>query len=113
LPSDSRAIIRPLAVTTAIRSEVLPDVPTVGDFVPGYEASSWYGVGAPKNTPADIVDTLNKAVNAGLADPKMKARLANFDGIALAGSPADFGKLMVDETEKLGKVVRVAHMKAE
>jgi tripartite-type tricarboxylate transporter receptor subunit TctC len=105
--------IRPLAVTTAIRSEVLPDVPTVGDFVPGYEASSWYGVGAPKNTPAEIVDTLNKAVNAGLADPKMKARLANFDGITLAGSPADFGKLMVDETEKLGKVVRAAHMKAE
>jgi tripartite-type tricarboxylate transporter receptor subunit TctC len=76
--------IRPLAVTTAIRSEVLPDLPTVGDFVPGYEASSWYGVGAPKNTPAAIIDALNKEINEGLADPKMKAKLANFDGIALA-----------------------------
>jgi tripartite-type tricarboxylate transporter receptor subunit TctC len=105
--------IRPLAVTTAIRSEVLPELPTVGDFVPGYEASSWYGVGAPKNTPAEIVDALNKEINAGLADPKMKAKFANFDGIALAGSPADFGKLMADETEKLGKVIRAAQLKVE
>jgi tripartite-type tricarboxylate transporter receptor subunit TctC len=105
--------IRPLAVTTAIRSEVLPDLPTVGDFVPGYEASSWYGVGAPKNTPAAIIDALNKEINAGLADPKMKAKLANFDGIALAGSPTDFGKFMADETEKLSKVIRAAHLKVE
>jgi tripartite-type tricarboxylate transporter receptor subunit TctC len=105
--------IRPLAVTTAVRSEVLPDVPTVGDFVPGYEASSWYGVGAPKNTPAEIVEALNKQINAGLADSKMKARLADFDGIALAGSPADFGKFIADETEKLSKVIRAAHLKVE
>jgi tripartite-type tricarboxylate transporter receptor subunit TctC len=105
--------IRPLAVTTAIRSEVLPDIPTVAEFVPGYEASSWYGVGAPKNTPAEIVDKLNKEINAGLADPKMKARLADFDGVALAGSPADFGKFFANETEKLGKVVRAANIKAE
>jgi tripartite-type tricarboxylate transporter receptor subunit TctC len=105
--------IRPLAVTTSIRSEVLPDLPTVGDFVPGYEASSWYGVGAPKGTPAAIIDALNKEINAGLADPKMKAKLANFDGIALAGSPADFGKFMADETEKLNKVIRAAHLKVE
>jgi tripartite-type tricarboxylate transporter receptor subunit TctC len=105
--------IRPMAVTTAIRSEVLPDLPTVGDFVPGYEASSWYGVGAPKNTPAAIIDALNKEINAGLADPKMKAKLANFDAIALAGSPADFGKFMADETEKLSKVIRAAHLKVE
>jgi tripartite-type tricarboxylate transporter receptor subunit TctC len=105
--------IRPLAVTTAIRSEVLPDLPTVGDFVPGYEASSWYGVGAPKNTPAAIIDALNKEINAGLVDPKMKAKLANFDGIALAGSPADFGKFMAGETEKLSKVIRAAHLKVE
>jgi tripartite-type tricarboxylate transporter receptor subunit TctC len=105
--------IRPLAVTTAIRSEVLADLPTVGDFVPGYEASSWYGVGAPKNTPAAIIDALNKEINAGLADPEMKAKLANFDGIALAGSPTDFGKFMADETEKLSKVIRAAHLKVE
>ena len=105
--------IRPLAVTTSIRSEVLPDLPAVGDFVPGYEASSWYGVGAPKDTPAAIIDALNKEINAGLADPKMKAKLANFDGIALATSPADFGKFMGDETEKLGEVIRAAHLKVE
>ena len=105
--------IRPLAVTTAMRSEVLPDLPTVGDFVPGYEASSWYGVGAPKNTPVAIIDALNKEINAGLADPEMKAKLANFDGIALTGSPTDFGKFMADETEKLSKVIRAAHLKVE
>jgi tripartite-type tricarboxylate transporter receptor subunit TctC len=105
--------IRPLAVTTAIRSEALPDIPTVGEFVPGYESSSWYGVGAPKNAPAEIVDKLNREINAGLADPKMKARLADFDGLALAGSPADFGKFIADETEKLGKVIRAANIKAE
>ena len=99
--------LRALAVTTATRSEALPDVPTVGDFVPGYEASAWYGIGAPKNTPAEIIEKLNKEINAALADPKMKARLADLGGTVLAGSPADFGKLIADETEKWGKVIRV------
>ena len=98
--------LRALAVTTATRSEVLPDLPTVGDFVPGYEASTWFGIGAPKNTPAEIVDRLNKEINAGLADPKMKARLADLGGTVLPGSPADFGKLIADETEKWAKVVK-------
>ena len=98
--------LRALAVTTATRSEALPDVPTVGEFVPGFEASAWYGVGAPKKTPAEIVDRLNKEINAGLADPKIKARLADLGGMVLAGSPADFGKLIADETEKWGKVVK-------
>ena len=105
--------LRALAVTTATRSEALPDIPTVGDFVPGYEASDWYGIGAPKNTPAEIVDKLNKEINAGLADPKMKARLADLGGTVLAGSPADFGKLIAEETEKWGKVIRAANIKAE
>ena len=105
--------LRALAVTTATRSEALPDIPTVGEFVPGYEASSWFGIGAPKNTPAEIVDKLNKEINAGLADPKMKARLADLGGTVLAGSPADFGKLIADETEKWGKVIRAANIKAE
>jgi tripartite-type tricarboxylate transporter receptor subunit TctC len=82
--------LRALAVTTATRSETLPDLPTVGEFVPGYETSQWYGVGVPKNTPAEIVDKLNKEVNAGLVDPKLKARVADLGGIALAGSPVDF-----------------------
>ena len=85
----------------------------MGDFVPGYEASAWYGVGAPKNTPAEIVEKLNKEINAGLADPKMKARLADLGGTVLAGSPADFGKLIADETEKWAKVIRAANIKAE
>ena len=105
--------LRALAVTTATRSEVLPDIPTVGEFVPGYEASFWTGIGAPKNTPAEIVDKLNKEINAALADPKMKARLAELGGTALPGSPADFGKLIADETEKWGKVIRAANIKAE
>ena len=105
--------LRALAVTTATRSEALPDIPTVGEFVPGYEASAWYGVGAPKNTPAEIVEKLNKEINAGLADPKIKARLADLGGTALPGSPADFGKLIADETEKWGKVIRAANIKAE
>ena len=105
--------LRALAVTTATRSEALPDIPTVGEFVPGYEASAWYGIGAPKNTPAEIVDKLNKEINAGLADPKMKARLADLGGTVLAGSPADFGKLIADETEKWGKVIRAANIKPE
>jgi tripartite-type tricarboxylate transporter receptor subunit TctC len=105
--------LRPLAVTTATRFEALPDVPTVGDSLPGYEASGWYGVGAPKNTPAEIVDKLNKEINAALADPKMKAQLADLGGTVLALSPAEFGKLIVEETEKWGKVIRAANIKAE
>jgi len=105
--------LRALAVATATRSEALPDVPTVGEFVPGYEASSWSGVGAPKATPAEIVDKLNKEINAGLADPKMKARLADLGGTVLPGPPSDFGKLIAEETEKWAKVVRFAGIKAE
>ena len=105
--------LRALAVTTATRSDVLPDVPTVGEFVPGYQSSAWLGLGVPRNTPADMVDKLNKEVNAGLADPKLKARLADVGGAVLAGSPADFGKLIADETEKWGKVVKFAGIKAE
>jgi tripartite-type tricarboxylate transporter receptor subunit TctC len=105
--------LRALAVTTTRRSEAVPDIPTVAEFVPGYEASSWYGVGAPKATPAEIVEKLNKEINAGLADPKIKARLADLGGNVLALSPADFGKLIADETEKWGKVIRAANIKAE
>src|SRR6516164_9676702 len=105
--------LRALAVTTATRSEELPDVPTVGEFVPGYEASSWYGLGAPKATPAEIVDKLNTEVNAALADPKMKARLADLGGTPLLGSPADFGKLIAEETEKWAKVVKFSGPKAD
>ena len=94
--------LRALAVTTATRSQALPDVPTVGEFVPGYEASSIFGLGAPKNTPAEIIDKLNKEINAGLADPKIKARLADLDSTALVGSPADFAKFIAEETEKWG-----------
>ena len=85
----------------------------MAEFVPGYEASAWFGIGAPKNTPAEIVDKLNKEINAGLADPKMKARLADLGGTVLAGSPADFGKLIAEETEKWAKVIRAANIKAE
>jgi tripartite-type tricarboxylate transporter receptor subunit TctC len=105
--------LRALAVTSATRWEGLPDIPTVGDFVPGYEASAWFGVGAPRNTPAEIVDGLNKEINAGLADPKLKARLAGLGGTVLAGSPADFGKLIADETEKWAEVIRAANIKPE
>jgi tripartite-type tricarboxylate transporter receptor subunit TctC len=105
--------LRVLAVTTATRSEALPDIPTVGEFVPGYEASSVYGLGAPKNTPTEIVDKLNREINAALADPKLKARLADVGGDVLALSPADFGKLIADETEKWSKVIRAANIKAE
>jgi tripartite-type tricarboxylate transporter receptor subunit TctC len=86
---------------------------SVGEFLPGYEASNWYGVGIPKNTPAEIIDKLNKEINAGLADPKMKARLADFGGAPLVGSPADFGKLIADDTEKWGKVIRAANIQPE
>ena len=105
--------LRALAVTTATRSEALPDVPTVGEFVPGYEASAWYGVGVPKKAPADVVDKLNAAINAGLADPKLKARLAEMGGTVLPGSAADFGKILADETEKWAKVIKVAGIKPE
>jgi tripartite-type tricarboxylate transporter receptor subunit TctC len=105
--------LRALAVTTATRSGALPDLPTVGDFVPGYEAPTWYGVGAPKNTPAEIVEKLNNEINAGLADPKLKARLADVGGDVLALSPADFAKLIAEETEKWGKVVRAANIKPD
>jgi tripartite-type tricarboxylate transporter receptor subunit TctC len=100
--------LRPLAVTTTTRSDALPEVPTLGEFVPGYEASAWFGIGAPKNTPAAVIDRLNREINLALADPKMKARLADLGGTVLAGSPADFGKLIVDETEKWAKVVKLS-----
>jgi tripartite-type tricarboxylate transporter receptor subunit TctC len=105
--------LRALAVTSARRSEVLPDLPTVGEFVPGYEASFWYGVGVPKNTPAEIVHQLNKEINAALSDPKMLARLSELEASPIAGSPADFGKLIAEETEKWGKVVKFAGIKAD
>jgi tripartite-type tricarboxylate transporter receptor subunit TctC len=105
--------LRALAVTTATRSELLPDIPTMGEFVPGYEASGWFGVGAPKATPAEIVEKLNKEINAGLADPKIKARLADLGGAVLALSPAGFEKLIADETEKWTKVVKFAGIKPD
>src|SRR5262245_10248667 len=105
--------LRALAVTTVTRSDVLPDLPTVGEFVPGYEASAWFGIGAPKATPAEIVDELNKEVNAALDDPKMKARLADLGGVALPGSPDEFGKLIADEIEKWAKVIKFAGIKAD
>jgi tripartite-type tricarboxylate transporter receptor subunit TctC len=105
--------LRPLAVTSARRSELLPDLPTVGDFVPGYETNAWAGVGGPKSTPAEIIDRLNKEINAGLADPKIKAQLADLGGTPLPGSPADFAKLIADDTEKWAKVIRAANIKAE
>jgi tripartite-type tricarboxylate transporter receptor subunit TctC len=105
--------LRALAVTTTTRSEVLPDIPTVSEFVPGYEASQWYGIGAPKDTPPDVVATLNKEINAALADPKLRARLADLGGIPTPMTPAEFAKLIADETEKWGKVVRTGNIKAE
>jgi tripartite-type tricarboxylate transporter receptor subunit TctC len=105
--------LRPLAVTTATRWEGLPDLPTIGEFLPGFEASAWNGLGAPRNTPAKIIDTLNKEINAALADPTMKARLVDLGGAVLAGSPADLGKLIADETEKWGKVIKFAGIKPQ
>jgi tripartite-type tricarboxylate transporter receptor subunit TctC len=102
-----------LAVTSAKRSEVLPDIPTVGDFVPGYEGTGWQGVGAPKNTPAEIIDMLNKEINAGLADPRMKARIAALGGTVFASSPAEFGTFIADYTEKWAKVIRAANIKLQ
>jgi hypothetical protein len=108
---DSRIALRPLAVTTAVRSEALPDLPTVSDFVPGYESSGWYGVGVPRDTPVVIIDKLNKEINAGPVYPKLKARFADLGATVFTGSPADFGKLIADETEKWGKVIRAANIK--
>ena len=105
--------LRGLAVTSTARSEVLPDLPTVADVLPGYEASAWYGVGVPKNTPAEIIDRINKEINAILADPKSKARLADLGASLLPGSPADFGKVVADETEKWGKVVEFSGAKPD
>ena len=104
--------LRPLAVTPANRVEVLPEVPTIGEFVPGYETRAWYGVGVPRNTPARIVELLNKEINLGLADPKLRARLADLGGTPLPGSPDDFGKLIANETEKWAKVVKFAGLKS-
>jgi tripartite-type tricarboxylate transporter receptor subunit TctC len=105
--------LRALAVTTATRSPALPEVPTVGEFVPGYEVSTWYGICARMGTPAEVIDKINKEINAGLADPTMKARLADLGGVTIAGSPGDFGKLIADETEKWGKVIRGANIKPD
>src|SRR5215470_18110906 len=105
--------LRALAVTTATRSEALPDIPTVDEFVIGYEASSWNGVGAPKGTPAEVINKLNKEINTALADTKMKTRLADVGRTVLPGSPADFSQLIADETEKWGKVIRAANIKPE
>ena len=105
--------LRALAVTSASRLEAMPDVPTLNEFLPGYETSGWNGVGAPKNTPAEIIEKLNKEINAGLASPGIKARFADLGLTALTGTPADFGKFIAAETEKWGKVIRAANIKAE
>jgi tripartite-type tricarboxylate transporter receptor subunit TctC len=105
--------LRALAVTTATRSPALPDIPTVGETVPGYEASTWQGLGAPKDTPAEVVDRLNREINAGLADPKVKARFADLGATPFIGSPGDFGKFMAEETEKWSKVIKFANIKGE
>ena len=115
LPSSLNFIntgkLHALAVTSATRQAVLPDVPTVGEFVPGYEGNAWFGIGAPKNTPKEIVDKLNSEINAGLADPKLSARLIDLGGVPLSVTPAEFGKFIADETEKWGKVVKFAGLK--
>ena len=105
--------LRALAVTTAMRSDALPDVPVVADFVPGYEASAWFGLGAPKGTPPEIIELLNKEVNAAVADPNIRARLADMGGMMINGTPAEFGKIIVEETEKWAKVVKFSGAKAE
>jgi tripartite-type tricarboxylate transporter receptor subunit TctC len=105
--------LRPLAITSTTRSELLPNVPTLADFVPGYESSAWYGVGAPKGTPGEIIERLNKEINAMLVDPRMMARIAEMGATRIAGTPADFGKLVAEETEKWGKVVRFSGAKAD
>ena len=105
--------LRALAVTTAMRSEALPDVPIVADFVPGYEASAWFGLGAPKGTPPEIIELLNKEVNAAVADANVRARLVDMGGMMINGTPAEFGKIIVEETEKWAKVVKFSGAKAE
>ena len=105
--------LRVLAVTTAMRSAVLPDIPTVGEFVPGYEASGWQGIGAPRNTPAEIIDKLNKEINAALIDPKMQARIADLGAVPMPMTSAEFGKFIADDTQKWAKVIRTANIKAE
>jgi tripartite-type tricarboxylate transporter receptor subunit TctC len=105
--------LRALAVSSALRSDALPDIPPLADFLPGYEATGWSGIGVPMNTPFEIIDKLNSEINVGLADSKIKARLADLGSTPLVGSPADFGKLIADETEKWGKVIRAANIKAE
>jgi tripartite-type tricarboxylate transporter receptor subunit TctC len=102
-----------LAVTSAMRSELLPDIPTLSDFLPGFEASYWAGIGAPRNTPVEIVDKLNTEINAVLAEPELRRRLSDLGGAMLAGSPAEFGKLIADETEKWGKIVKIVGIKQE
>ena len=113
IPHIKSGALRALAVTTSQRSDTLPDLPTVGEFVPGYEASGWNGICAPRNTPVEIVDKLNRLINAGLADPKIKARLAELGATPLGGSPSEFGKLIGDETGKWARVIRAANIKAE
>jgi tripartite-type tricarboxylate transporter receptor subunit TctC len=117
LPSSIEHIragkLRALAVTTATRLDALPDVPTLAEFLPGYEASSWIGVGAPKSTPTDIIATLNKEINAALSDPKIRARLADLSATVIVGSPADFGKIIAEDIEKWGNVIRIAKIKPE
>jgi tripartite-type tricarboxylate transporter receptor subunit TctC len=105
--------LRALGVTTAVRSDALPDVPTIAEFVRGYEASLWYGIAAPKKTPADAIDRLNREINNGLANPQMRARFADLGATAIPGSPADFGKLIADETEKWGEIIRAGNIKPE
>jgi tripartite-type tricarboxylate transporter receptor subunit TctC len=105
--------LRALAVTTTTRNSAMPELPTVAEVLPGYESSAWYGVSAPKGTPAEIVEKLNREINAGLSDPKLSARLADLGGIRMQGSAADFGKLIAEETEKWAKVIRAANLKSE
>jgi tripartite-type tricarboxylate transporter receptor subunit TctC len=105
--------LRALAITTATRSAALPDIPTVGEFVPGYEVNVWFGVGAPKGTPAEVIDKLNKEINAGLADPKIEARLEDLGGIPMPMTPDEFGKMIAEDTEKWAKVIRAVNIKPE
>jgi tripartite-type tricarboxylate transporter receptor subunit TctC len=105
--------LRALAVTTTTRSPALPEIPTLAEFIPGYEASAWYGVSAPRSTPKAVIGRLNKEINAGLADPALQARLVDLGGMIVPGSPADFGKLVSDETEKWAKVIKFAGIKSE
>ena len=117
LPSSIEYIkagkLRGIAMTSAKRSDALPELPTIGEYIPGYEMSAWFGVGVPKGTPAEVIDKINKEINAGLADPKMKGRFTDLGGIAIGGSPADFGALIADETAKWAKVIRAANIKAD